>query len=113
MKRPRQPASVFLVLQAFADLDDPRQHAKVRHPLSTILLIAFGAVLSGTTEWQGMADWAVDHADWLARHAPGGTGQPSADTLRRVFERLRPDVFARCFETWMRALATTLAGQHL
>ena len=34
-------------------------------------------------------------------------GVPSKDTYRRVLQRLRPEAFQRCFETWLQSLVGT------
>jgi predicted transposase YbfD/YdcC len=38
-------------------------------------------------------------------------GVPSQDTFERVFSRLDPDAFERCFVAWTQALSVSRAGQ--
>ena len=42
-------------LKSFADLDDPRQQAKVLYPLEEILLLCLCAVISGADCWVEVA----------------------------------------------------------
>src|SRR3954466_342923 len=103
MKRPPAAPDVLLVIHHFRDLRDPRQQAKVLYPLETILLIVFAAVLCGVTDWDEMAVFAEGRAAWLRGLVPLPATTPSGDTLRRVFERLVPAAFARCFTAWTTA----------
>lgn len=106
-------AGPLLVLHHFRDLADPRQSYKVDYPLGTLLLVAFAAVLSGYHEWDAMALFAQERAAWLRALVPLPDRTPSADTLRRVFERLNPQAFRAAFEAWMADLHGQLRGAHL
>lgn len=101
-----------LIVVHFASLKDPRKHLyKVDYPLSLILLTVVAAVLCGYTTWDEFAGFAEERADWLRALVPYDAPEtPSADTLRRVFERLDPTAFTRCFTDWTRALAAGITG---
>lgn len=84
----------------FAALRDPRIARTRRHPLINILVIVLAATLAGMRGWDAMVEFALGRFDLLARFLDLSGGVPSADTLRRVFERLDHKVFAECFARW-------------
>ena len=51
--------------------------------------------------------------DWFRRFLRLPNGIPSHDTFERVFERLDPRAFQRCFWSWTRSLAETLSLPQL
>lgn len=51
----RRSRSANRVLEEFADLEDPRQQAKVLYPLEEILLLCLCAVISGADCWVEVA----------------------------------------------------------
>lgn len=112
---PPDAATADAFVAHFADLDDPRRHAhKVRYPLALLLLIVYAAMLSGLTGWDAFAEFAALRRDWLRARVPfDGAATPCADTIRTVFERLRPDAFTACFTRWTASLADVVAGRHL
>jgi predicted transposase YbfD/YdcC len=78
----------------------------VVYPLPLLLLIVFGAVLSGFKSWEEFADFAQERRQWLKGLVPyEGEETPCADTIERVFERLEASTFKACLEKWLRALA--------
>jgi hypothetical protein len=38
-------------------------------------------------------------------------GIPSADTFRRLFERINPKVFEQCFQKWVQSIVETVGAQ--
>jgi predicted transposase YbfD/YdcC len=95
----------------FAALDDPRDPDKTEHSLRNILLLALAAVLCGATGWDEIALIARERAAALHDLLDPADGTPSADTFRRVFEVLHPDVFADCLANWVASLQPQLAGE--
>ena len=100
-------------LRVFGDLEDPRQ-ANRRYRLCDIILLAVSAVMCGNEGWEDIAEWAEGMFEYLKpllvqpQH-----GTPSADTFRRVFARLSPEGFERCFVTWTQALQQSSQGQFI
>jgi len=100
-------------LRVFGDLEDPRR-ANRRYLLCDIILLAVAAVMCGNEGWEEIAEWTDGLFDRLApllvkpQH-----GAPSADTFRRVFARLSPEGFERCFVAWTRALRQSSQGQFI
>lgn len=95
----------------FASLQDPRVERTRLHQLSDILTIAILAVLSGGNGWEDMEIYAVSKQTWLSTFLALPNGIPSADTFRRVFERLNPKQFEYCFEQWVNQLVQELGIQ--
>ncbi len=88
----------------FEELPDPRQPHLVRHPLISVLVIAILAVISGCDGWQPVAFWARCKEKWLKTFLKLPNGIPSHDTFGRLFSRLDPNAFERCFMLWMQGM---------
>jgi predicted transposase YbfD/YdcC len=88
----------------FADLTDPRIDRTRLHDLLDIVAIAICAVVAGAETWGDIEDFGHAKHDWLQTFLSLPNGIPSHDTVRRVFERLDPDEFQRCFLRWVEAL---------
>lgn len=93
------------LLEAFADLDDPRSETNRKHPLPSVLLIAVMGVLAGNGGPTGIADWAAEKADWLHSFLDLPHGIPRKDVFRRVLIALDPAAFQGCFQAWIEDLA--------
>jgi predicted transposase YbfD/YdcC len=90
-------------LRFFQDLPDPRA-ANCVHTLSDIFAIAICAVICGAEGWVDVELFALSKRAWLGTFLDLDRGIPSHDTFGRVFARLDPDAFERCFMNWMRSL---------
>ncbi len=99
------------IAEQFATMPDPRKNKGKRHPLITLLTIAIMAVICGNDDFEGMEVFAESKRQWLAEFLDFKHGIPTADTFRRVFARLDPDAFERCFIGWMQALVEALEGK--
>ena len=99
-------------LRFFRDLKDPRRH-NVRHRFDDILSIAILAVLCRADDWDEVVCWAnaPDNLAFLRCVLALPNGVPCPDTFRRVFARIDPLAFERCFVAWSAALAVNLKGQ--
>jgi predicted transposase YbfD/YdcC len=91
------------LLRFFRGLVDPRA-ANARHALSDIMSIAILAVLCGADSWEMVESWGCGNIEWLATFLELPHGIPSHDTFDRVFARLDPLAFERCFHDWTQAL---------
>ena len=98
------------VLDAFADLQDPRGR-ECLYPLDELLLVALCAVTSGAEGWVCVTEWGKTKLDWLRRFLPFSNGIASHDTFSRVFNLLDAAVFEACFIKWMQHLCPSVAGQ--
>lgn len=85
----------------FADLDDPRRSYLVRHRLGDLLLLTLCATICGAESFYAVEAFGHAKRAWLARLIDLSHGVPSHDTLGRLFARLDPRAFERCFAAWM------------
>ena len=97
------PAGTAL-LDHFAALRDPRQHAKVLYPLAEILLLVLSATIAGADDFVETTLWGTEHLAFLRRFYRYESGIPSHDTLCDVFAALDPELFKACFQAWVSSL---------
>ena len=94
------PVSVSL-LDHFAALSDPRQHAKVLYPLPEILLLVLASTIAGADDFVETTLWGAEHLAFLKRFDRYESGIPGHDTLCDVFAALDPALFKACFLAWI------------
>ena len=103
------------LLRHFDELHDPRMERTRLHRLDDIIAIAVLAVVCGAEGWVDIAEFGKSKRAWLKTflHLPNGI--PSHDTFGRVFARLDPQAFERCFMAWVKALveATDEPALHI
>jgi hypothetical protein len=76
-----------------------------------ILTIAVLAVICTADDWDDVVVWANARHEWLKTFLALPRGIPSPETFARVFARLDPDAFERCFTAWTGDLARGMDGQ--
>ena len=103
-----QPLSLH---EHFATLPDPRVERTKRHALLDIVTIALCAVICGADSWVEVELFGRAKLAWLRTFLPLPNGIPSHDTFGRVFARLDPRQFERCFLGWVQALVTHTDGE--
>ena len=101
------------ITKHFAVLKDPRMRRKRLHNLLDIVVIAICGVVAGCDTWGQIALYGKRHQDWFKRFLRLANGVPSHDTIERVFDRLEPHVFQRCFTQWTQALCEALGLKHV
>ena len=97
------------LLRFFRTIPDPRA-ANTWHRLDDLLAIAILAVLCGADGWAAVESWGLVNQEWLATFLELPHGIPSHDTFDRVFARLDPLAFERCFTNWTAALVKYTKG---
>jgi hypothetical protein len=98
----------------FADRCDPRRETRNKlHKLSDMVMIVFGAVLSGVEDGVGMEEFAEQKEGWLRGFLDLPNGIPSHDTLSDVFGRLKPDVFAEALIRWVQVALPDWADEPI
>lgn len=95
----------------FSEIEDPRVERTRVHLLTDILIIAILSVIAGGNGWEDMENYGLSKYDWLEQFLALPEGIPSADTFRRVFERINPKVFERCFRRWVKSIVETVGVQ--
>ncbi len=58
-----------------------------------------------------MEAWGRAKEDWLKERLELVNGIPSHDTFGRVFSRLDPEAFTRCFVAWTKAMKARTGAQ--
>jgi predicted transposase YbfD/YdcC len=99
------------IQEHFAYLPDPRRAQGKRHRLSDMIVIAVCAVICCADSWSDVADFGEAKRKWLETFLDLPHGIPCTDTFERVFARLDPDAFERCFMSWTEALAGASRGK--
>jgi len=99
------------LLEHFATVPDPRVNRTRRHKLIDILAIAICAVIGGANNWVEVAKFGEAKEAWLRAFLELPNGIPSHDTFGRVFARLDPEAFSRCFAAWVEAVREATKGQ--
>jgi len=99
------------LINHFEDLTDPRGTQGVLHPFISIVMIALLATLGGAKGWEDIETYGVSHEAWLSEFLALPFGIPSADTYRRLFERICPSAFERSFHSWLNSLVVDLGAE--
>jgi hypothetical protein len=89
------------LLDHFAALSDPRQHAKVLYLLPEILLLVLASTIAGADDFVETTLWGAEHLTFLRRFYRYENGIPSHDTLCNLFAALDPELFKACFLAWI------------
>jgi predicted transposase YbfD/YdcC len=76
-----------------------------------MITLAIFAVICGAEGWVDVAEYGQRKLPWLKTFLDLPHGIPSHDTLGRVFARLQPEEFERCFMAWMSTLVELGGGK--
>jgi len=95
----------------FAQIKDPPVARTRVHVLTDILIIGILSVIAGGNGWEDMENYGVSKGEWLEQFLALPGGIPSADTFRRVFERINPKVFEQCFRRWIESIVEVAGAQ--
>lgn len=99
------------LIHHFEELADPRGSQGVLHPFISIVMIALLATIGGAKGWEDIEIYGMSHESWLSSFLALPFGIPSADTYRRLFERISPTAFEQSFEGWLNSLSIDLEAQ--
>jgi predicted transposase YbfD/YdcC len=106
-------ATPLAIKHHFRKLKDPRIKRHKRHLLPNIIVIALCAVLCGAKDWQQIETFGKRRLDWFCRFLSNLTEIPSHDTFERVFDRIDPQAFQQCFQSWVAAISEKLNIKHI
>lgn len=104
-------AAPLNLTEHFSDCEDPRRELGKDHLLIDIIVIGILAVICGVDDFVGMAEFGRDKQDWLKTFLALPNGIASHDTFGRVFARIKPSEFRRCFSNWVRSVAKLTEGE--
>lgn len=96
------------LLDAFADLHDPRQPELVEHRLLDMVAMALCAIFAGADSWVEVEAFGRAKQEWVQTWLALPHGIPSHDTFGRLFARLDPGELARGFSRWVAILQERL-----
>lgn len=99
------------VVRFFADMQDPRSDQGKRHDLLETITIAICAVICGADGWEHVAMFGRTRQEWFRTFLELPHGIPSHDTFGRIFARLDPEEFERCFLNWIDHLTESTEGR--
>jgi hypothetical protein len=105
--------AVLSLLEALAEVPDPRsRHGRI-HPLPAILALTVLAMLRGCKGLVAIAQFGRDHGAPLA-HALGFTRgkTPAPSCLSQLFRRLDPVAFEAALTRWIRSRLPADAGSN-
>lgn len=89
------------ILKFFAQLNDPRQTAKVLYPLPEIILVALCAAICGADSFVEMEEFGNAKRAFLRNILPFKNGIPGHDTFGAVFANLDSKQFNEIFIKWV------------
>ena len=105
------PILIAQMIAHLADLPDPRSDHTKRHLLVDIVIIAICAVICGARTWNDIEEFGKSKEAWLRTFLALPNGIPSHDTFNRVFARLDPQAWQKCFMGFVRAVYQVQDGQ--
>jgi predicted transposase YbfD/YdcC len=98
----------------FAPLKDPRVVSRTPYRLLDLVFIAVAASIAGADDFHQIETFARKRRVWLDKFCQLPKDNTLChDTFERLFKRLDPVVFARCFGRWTQALAQELGLKHI
>ncbi len=98
------------IVSHFKDLQDPRIERAKKHRLMDIIVIALGSIMVGGDGFQDMELFGKSKREWLEQFLDLPHGIPSHDTFGRVFARLDPKQFHKCFLSWTQSVSELTEG---
>lgn len=106
-----QSAALEQLGERFASLQDPRVERTKLHQLLDIITIAICAVICGADDWSEIELFGHAKEAFFRSFLALPNGIPSHDTFNRVFARLNPEQFQKCFLEWVQELVRATGGQ--
>jgi len=99
-QRRRVPLVEFL-----SQVPDPRRQCRnLRHPLASVLTLAFCATLAGASSFREMEAFCRAHESFFRGFLPLPHGVPSHDTFARVLQAVDPRALLKALCEWLMEL---------
>ena len=106
LDRETVPKVALSLVEAFAEIPDPRHARGIRHGVLAIVLLGACAVLTGARSFAAIAEYAHDTGRTILDLLGVGRVVPHASTIRRVLQDLDPDAVEAAMRTWVLAQLT-------
>lgn len=105
------------LLRHLQQIPDPRA-ANVSFALSSLLAMAVLGVLCRCGDYDEIAFWAEQRAEWLAQFLPLPTDErgprtPHADTFERVFRRIAPTALEQTLIAFTAGMVESVTGRQV
>jgi predicted transposase YbfD/YdcC len=91
------------LLVALTVVVDPRARRGVRHRCATVLALGVCAVLAGAKTFTAISEWAGDLTPIVRARLNMARRPPCESTIRRVLQRVDPDMLDRVISAWLAA----------
>jgi predicted transposase YbfD/YdcC len=95
---------VAVLLKHFSKLADGREPWRIAYPLAEVLFFLTCATLTGCDDFDDIVAWGEHNLDFLRRFSAFHHGIPCVRWLQTLVNRLDPELFGRCFESWIKEL---------
>ena len=103
------PGKRLSLVEAFADLPDPRVGGRSKHDLVEMLVVTVCALVCGVDDFVGIEAWANERIEWLRRFLKLTNGIPSHDTFGRLLGLLDKQAVEKSFRCWVGSVLPALA----
>lgn len=103
------PGKRLSLVDAFADISDPRVGGRSKHDLVEMLVVTVCALVCGVDDFVGIEAWANERIDWLRRFLKLANGIPSHDTFGRLLGLLDKQAVEKSFRRWVGSVLPALA----
>src|SRR4051812_46346929 len=100
LDRETVPRVALSLVEAFAEIPDPRHARGIRHGVLAILLLGACAVLTGARSFAAIAEYAHDTGRTILDLLGVSAVVPHASTIRRVLQDLDPAAVEAAMRTW-------------
>ncbi len=97
--------------QHFSEIEDPRVERTKRHLLIDLITLTLCAVIGGAETWEDIELYGNCKYKWFKKFLKLPNGIPSHDTFNRVFARLDPEQFQKCFLNWVKSISSLVEGE--
>ena len=100
LDRDTAPSVALSLVEAFAEIPDPRHARGIRHGVLAIVLLGACAVLTGARSFAAIGEYAHDTGRAILERLGVGAVVPHSSTIRRVLQDLDPGAVEAAMRTW-------------
>jgi len=106
------PVAALSLVEALAEIPDPRKARGIRHGVLAIVLLGACAVLTGARSFAAIGEYAHDTGRTILDRLGVGVVVPHASTIRRVLQDLDPGAVQAAMRTWALAQLANQAASE-